>query len=115
MHLQGAADPTALPDDEFKVNSDEIYAPDPLINYAANGGKVEFAGQEKVGDVNAYKLKYTNKYGLETFYYIDPATWYVIQTTSTGNAMGQPITVTASLSNYQKTDFGVYMPVHCSS
>jgi hypothetical protein len=107
---QGASDPTALADEEFKGFADEIYVPDVLVNYAANGGKVELAGQEKLGDINAYKLKYTNKYGVETDYYIDPATWYVIQATTTGNAMGQQVTVTTSLSNYQKTDFGVYMP-----
>src|SRR5882672_6200361 len=33
---EGATDPTALSDDEFKRYSDEIYAADPLINYAAN-------------------------------------------------------------------------------
>ncbi|HEY2727316.1 MAG TPA: hypothetical protein VGI61_09095 [Parafilimonas sp.] len=107
---QGAADPTALSEDEFKGYSDEIYLPDPLVNYAADSAKVELAGQEKVGDVNAYKIKYTNKYGLETDYYIDPATWYVIQTTATANAMGQEVIITTSLSNYQKIDFGIYMP-----
>jgi len=107
---EGATDPTALSDDEFKRYSDEIYAADPLINYAANGGKVELAVQEQVNGINAYKLKYTNKYGLETFYYIDPATWYITQTIATGNAMGQSITVTTTFSNYTKTDFGVSLP-----
>ncbi|HEX5153897.1 MAG TPA: hypothetical protein VFW07_20770 [Parafilimonas sp.] len=107
---EGASDPTALSDDEFKRYSDEIYTTDPLANYAANGGKVELVGQEQVNNVNAYKLKYTNKYGLETFYYIDPATWYIIQTTSTATAMGQEVLVTTTFSNYTKTDFGIFMP-----
>lgn len=107
---QGASEPTALAGDEFKGYADEIYVPDPLTNYAANGGKAELAGQEKVGAVNAYKIKYTNKQGYETNYYIDPATWYIIQTTATANAMGQEVTITTSLSNYQKNDFGVFMP-----
>ena len=70
----GASDATALSDDDFKSSADAIYVPDPLVNYAANGGKVELMGQEKVGDINAYKIKYTNKYASETVYYIDPAT-----------------------------------------
>ena len=104
----GATDPTAIPSDDFKMNADEVYV-DPLINYAANGAKVDTAGQEKVGDVNAYKLKYTNKYGSESYYYIDPATWYIIQVTKQATAMGQPVTVTVTLSNFKQTDFGVYM------
>src|SRR5436305_3853589 len=95
----GATDPTAIPNDQFKMNADEVYV-DPFINYAANGAKVELAGQEKVGDVNAYKLKYTNKYGSATDYYFDPATWYIIQATKTANAMGQEVTVTITMSNY---------------
>jgi hypothetical protein len=105
----GAADPTAISNDQFKLNADEVYV-DPLLNYTANGAKVELAGQEKVGDINAYKLKYTNKYGSETNYYIDPATWYIIQATKTANAMGQEVIVTISMSNYKQTDYGIYMP-----
>ena len=106
----GATDPTAMADEEFKQYADRIYAEDPLINYAANGAKIELAGQEKVGDIDAYKLKYTNKYGLETFFYVDPATWYIIQSTTTAEAMGQQVTATTTYSNYKQTDFGVYMP-----
>lgn len=106
----GASDPTALPEEDYKASADAIYAPDPLINYADNGGKVELEGQEKVGDVDAYKIKYTNKYGMETTYYIDPTTYYIIQGVRKGTAMGQEVTVTTTLSNYQKTDFGIVMP-----
>lgn len=106
----GATSATAMPDEEYQPRANEIYAVDPLVDYAANGGKVELAGQEQTGDVNAYKLKYTNKYNKETVYYIDSATWYIIKATSTANVMGQEATVTSTLSNYQKTDFGVAMP-----
>jgi outer membrane lipoprotein-sorting protein len=105
----GATDPTALPDDQFKANADEIYV-DIFLNYAANGAKVELAGQEKVGDINAYKLKYTNKYNSESFIYIDPATWYIIETTKQSNAMGQDVTIVTTFSNNQKTDYGIIMP-----
>jgi outer membrane lipoprotein-sorting protein len=105
----GANDPTALPDDQFKLNAGEIYV-DPFLDYAANGAKVELVGQEKVGDINAFKLKYTNKYNSESFIYIDPATWYIIETTAQGNAMGQDVTITTTISNYQKTDYGIFMP-----
>lgn len=106
----GASDPTAMPDDDYKASSDAIFAPDPLANYALSGGKAELVGQEKVGDVNAYKIKYTNKYGTETNYFIDPATYYIIQAVRKGTAMGQEVTITTTFTDYQKTDYGIFMP-----
>jgi outer membrane lipoprotein-sorting protein len=106
----GATDPTPLPDDQFKASADQVNAIDPLSNYTVNGGKVELQGQEKVGEVNAWKLKYTSKYGKETTYYVDPATYYIIQSVTTNTAMGQEQTVTITYSDYNKTDFGVVLP-----
>ncbi len=106
----GSSDPAPLPEDQYKIGQDQIYAPDPLFNYAAHGGKVELQGQEKVGEVNAYKLKYTNKANAETTYYIDPSTGYIVQTVKKANAMGQEVTVTTTFSDYKKTDFGISMP-----
>ena len=81
-----------------------------MVDYAAHGGKVELQGQEKVGEANAYKLKYTNKDNSESTYYIDSSTYYLTQVVRKGNAMGQEVTITIKLSNHQKTDFGVVMP-----
>ena len=106
----GASEATAMSDDDFKAASDAVFVPDPLVNYAANGATVELQGQEKVGDVNAYKIKYTNKFGSDIVFYIDSATNYIIQTVKKGTAMGQEVTVTTAYSNYQKTDFGIFMP-----
>ena len=110
MPFSGSSDPTAMNDEDYKSAADAIYAGDPLINYAVNGGKVELQGQEKINDVNAYKIKYTNKYGTEITFYVDPSTWYIIESVKQGNMMGQPVTVTTTYSNYQKTDFGMLMP-----
>ncbi len=106
----GAPDPTAISEDEFHAGADQVYVVDPLWNYAANGAKIELQGEEKVGDVNAYKIKYTNKYNAESTLYIDPSTWYIIQVVQKGQAMGQEVTITVNYSNYQKTDFGVFVP-----
>jgi outer membrane lipoprotein-sorting protein len=111
----GSTAATAMPDDEYKNRSSALNAVDPLVNYAADSSKVVLAGQEKVGDVNAYKLQLTNKFNKETDYYIDPSTWYIIKTTTTANINGQQIPVTTTLSNYQKTDFGLMMPYSIST
>lgn len=108
--FMGSADASAMSPGEYKSSEDEIYLPDPLFNYAQHGAKVELAGQEKVGDINAYKLNYTNKDSAVSVFYIDPATWYIIQEVRTGNVQGQQTTFTISYSDYKKTDFGVFIP-----
>lgn len=106
----GSSEAAALPDEQYKIVQDQIYIGGPLFNYASHGGKAELLGQEKVGAVNAYKIKYTNKDNAETTYFLDPSTYYIIQAVNKGNAMGQEVTITSNFSNYQKTDFGVFMP-----
>jgi hypothetical protein len=108
--MSGANDPTPLPADQFKNYKEQLYVGGPLYNYAANGYKAELAGQEKVGTVNAYKIKLTSKDSTESFFYIDPTTYYIIKETRHGNVMGQDIEITVTMSNYKKTDFGFSLP-----
>lgn len=106
----GSSDPVKIPDEQFKNSADQVFAVDPLFDYASRGGKIELMGQEKVGSADAYKLKFTNKLGGETFYFIDPATWHIAKITRTAEAMGQTVTVTVTPSDYKTTDFGVAFP-----
>ncbi|HEY2720360.1 MAG TPA: hypothetical protein VGI82_01460 [Chitinophagaceae bacterium] len=105
----GSDDPQALPDEQYKAGEDQIYV-DPLFDYAARGGKAELLGQEKVGDVNAYKIKLTNKDNSSNTFYIDPNTFYVIQIVTTTSMMGQTMDVTTNLSDQKKIDFGIVVP-----
>jgi len=106
----GATSATAISEDQYKSSEDIIYFPDPLFNYAAHGATVELLGQEKVGDVNAYKLKYLNKDSVASILFIDPNTNYVIKETKTGEMQGQQVEMTYTYSDYKKTDFGVFVP-----
>ncbi len=105
----GSPSATAIPPEQYKSSEDGIYI-DPLFNYAERGAKVELEGQEKVGDINAYKIKYTNKDSAVSTFYIDPSAFYIIQEVRTGNVQGQPTDITISLSDYKKTDFGLVVP-----
>lgn len=105
----GSTSATELTPEQFKSSEDGIYV-DPLFNYAEHGAKVELIGQEKVGDINAYKLKYTNKDSAVTTFYIDPATNYIIEDVKTGEVQGQSTNITVSFSDYKKTDFGLVVP-----
>ena len=105
----GSSSATAITPEQYKSSEDGIYV-DPLFNYAGHGAKVELIGQEKVGDINTYKLKYTNKDSAVTTFYIDPATNYIIQEVRTGDVQGQPTDITVSFSDYKKIDFGLVVP-----
>jgi hypothetical protein len=80
------------------------------LNYAARGGKAELQGQEKVGEINTYKIKYTNKDSTVITYYVDPSTFYVVQMSTVGNNMGQAVEIKSAYSDYQKTDYGLVVP-----
>ncbi|HLY71510.1 MAG TPA: hypothetical protein VKR53_17365 [Puia sp.] len=108
--MAGANDATVLPVDQVKGYKEQLYIGGPLINYAANGYKAELQGQEKVGSVNAYKIKLTSKDSVETTYYIDPTTYYPIKSLRHGSMMGQDVEISVTMSNYKKTDGGLVAP-----
>lgn len=107
--MAGATEPQALPDEQFKASQAQIYAV-PLLNYASRGDKAELLGQEKAGDVNAYKIKITDAGGAATTYYFDPSTYYIIKVTRSSEMMGQQVDVTVTSSDFKKTDYGWVVP-----
>jgi len=109
--MMGATTPQPLPAEQLKQVKDQIYATGPLYNYAAKGNKVELQGQENAGSVNnAYKLKVTTAGGSETTYYIDPTTYYIVQVVKQGEMMGNPVAITITNSDFQKTPEGYVFP-----
>ncbi len=108
--MAGIADPQALPEDQIKSGQEQIYAV-PLLDYADRGGKAELLGQEKVGDVNAYKVKVTDKNNVATTYYFDPATYYLIQQVRSAEMMGQQMDMTTTYSDFKNTDYGWVVPM----
>jgi hypothetical protein len=108
--MAGQPAPTAMPDDQYKPGKVQMEIPDQLFNYVEKGSKAELQGTENVDSVNAYKIKLTNADSVETTYYIDPKTYYIIKSVSSGVMMGQPVEITNTYSNYQKTDFGLVVP-----
>lgn len=108
--LAGQTDPTPLPEDQVKSSQVALEVGGGLVNYKERGAKIELAGTEKVEGVNAIKLKMTDKEGKESFYFIDPATNYVIKHEATLNANGQDVTMVSTFSNYKKTDIGYVIP-----
>lgn len=107
--MSGSSDPQPMPEAQFKAGQDQIYVTS-FLDYASRGGKAELQGQEKVGNVNAYKVKLTNKDNTATTYYFDPATYYVLQAVRSVNMMGQDMDLKTSFSDHKKSDYGVVFP-----
>lgn len=104
--MAGASDPTPVSDDEYKASKDEIYVGGQLNDYAAKGSKVELVSSSADG----YKIKLTNKDGVDTSYVIDPKTFLIKSTTRKGQMQGQDVDIATTFSDYRKTDLGYLMP-----
>jgi hypothetical protein len=104
--MAGAADPTAMSDDEYKMGKDQIYVGGPLYNYAAKGNKIEMLP----GDAGSYKIKLTTKDNVDTTYTFDAKTFLIKSTVRKGQMQGQDVDITTNYSDYRKTDTGYLLP-----
>jgi hypothetical protein len=103
--MAGATEAMAMPEEQYKGSKDQIFLGGALVDYAAKGNKIELLGKEE----NAYKIKVLNG-TTESTYFIDGNTYYITKTTAKGEMMGQPVEVVVTLSDHQKTDFGIVLP-----
>ncbi|MBV9242544.1 MAG: hypothetical protein JO314_11105 [Acidobacteria bacterium] len=98
--------PEVMPKEQYEAGRTQIFVGGELFNYAARGGKVELL----VKDGGLYRIKLTTRDNGVSTYYIDPATYLVTKIAKTGEAMGQQVEITISLSDYKKTDYGLLAP-----
>jgi outer membrane lipoprotein-sorting protein len=109
--MMGQTSPEALPAEQAKAGQAQLQIGGPMFDYAAKGNKVELQGKENVGTVSAYKIKVTTKDSVESTYYIDPSTYYILKAVNKSTAPGQEGETSVTFSNYQKTDFGYVFPM----
>ena len=110
MNPMNGGAPEAMPVNQLKAGKLQFDIGGPFFNYAAKGNKVELLGKEMVGNIQSYKLRLQTKDSVEISYFIDTASYYIIQTLQKSDMMGQEVIVKTSLSDYRKTDFGYVMP-----
>jgi hypothetical protein len=108
--MGGSADPTVMPDKQYKNGKSQIYIGQNILDYKTSGNKVELIGKEKVQNVDAFKIKVTTPDSVSITYYIDAATYFVIQSNTSVEMMDQKMEVVTKMSDYQKTDFGYVLP-----
>lgn len=104
--LAGVLNPTPMPDDQYQAGKNQIYVAGDMHDYAANGAKVELLGK----DPATYTVKLTTKDNVETTYVFDASTYLIKSVTHKNVIQDQDMKVTASLSDYRKTDIGLMVP-----
>lgn len=103
--MAGATSAEAMPDALYKSGKPQIYLAGALVDYAAKGYKAELMGK----DGNNFKIKVTGD-GNETYYFVDPSTYYLTKSIIKSEVMGQPVEVVTTYSDHKKTDFGIILP-----
>lgn len=102
--MMGGTDPQAMPDVMYKSGKPQIYLCGALVDYTAKGYKAELMAKEG----NDFRIKVSGD-GNETYYFIDPSTYYLSKSVIKSEVMGQAVDVTTTYSDYKKTDFGVML------
>ncbi|MBI3137465.1 MAG: hypothetical protein HYZ15_02645 [Sphingobacteriales bacterium] len=107
MPFQGQQTPEAKTPEDLAEAQDELDAQGSLVDYAAKGHTVEFLGKEDVEGTECYKIKINKKGGSPETIFIDPKTFYIVQSKTLRKANGQEMEVVTSFSNYEKLPEGV--------
>ena len=90
--------------------------PTPLLGYKEAGARVELTGKEKVGDKDAYALRFTPKAGPASRIFLDAETYMLVKTIITLNVpqLGTDVEQSSLFSDYRDVD-GVKTPFRVQS
>lgn len=108
--FQGSTTPIDIPAEQYNLLKSQITIGAPFINYQSNNMKVESAGNEAVGSVNAVKIKMIKPDNTFLAYYFDPSTFYLIKSTAKLSMQGQEIEMSMNFLNYRDAGNGYMVP-----
>lgn len=103
--MMGSTSAEALPDEQYQAQKEQINIGAPFYDYDQKGTKIELVGKEE----GNFKIKTGTGTG-ETFYFIDPNTYYIVKATRKAQMMGQEMELITTFADYKKTEFGYVIP-----
>jgi outer membrane lipoprotein-sorting protein len=105
----GVSTPQPLPGPQTEIMKEQADFDGPLIDYQAKGNTLELVGPEKVGRVQAFKVRLTRKNGQILYLYLDAETGLEMKTSTSVDQGGRLVTVENVMTDYQRHD-GIMMP-----
>lgn len=111
--MMGGSDPQPMDKETAESGKLMLDIGGVLHNYKQKNLDLKLDGTEKVGEVDAIKVKVVLD-STESYYYFDPATYYLIQSTIKNEVMGQPVIVVTSYSDFRKLENGFVLPFKTS-
>jgi len=107
--FEGRKDPQRLGEDELRdIQEDAIFL-GPLLDYKAQGSRVEYIGKDLLDGDEVYRLKVTLKNGDIYYYYLDPETFLEVRMEKVQFIRGAVHESVIECGSY-KLVAGVYMP-----
>ncbi|MGA9422650.1 MAG: hypothetical protein WBW61_09815 [Rhodanobacteraceae bacterium] len=107
--FQGRKDPERMSADDAKALADDAAIAGPLVDWQAQGNKLEYLGSEDIDGTNAHKVKVTLKNGDIETVYLDPDYFLEIRTVSTQTVRGTQVESVSDYGDYEQVN-GVYFP-----
>jgi len=111
--MTGSTDPVEMTEDQVKQTLRSSMFQNYMANYFKNG-QLALAGEDKVNDKPAYKIKATAEGGTVIDMYIDKSSYLLVKTSTTTSQGGMTITMDSYLSDYTETS-GLLIPMKTTS
>jgi hypothetical protein len=107
--FEGRKDPERLGEDELRDIVEDAIFLGPLVDYQAQGSRVEYIGKDLLDGDDVYRLKVTLKNGDIYYYYLDPETFLEVRMEKVRFIRGAVHESVIECGSY-KLVAGVYMP-----
>ena len=112
--FQGRRDPEKMSGDDAKSLADDATIGGPLVDWQAQGSKLEYLGTEDIDGTDAHKLKVTRKNGDIEFVYLDPEHFLEIRMVTDHTVRGTHVESVTDYGDYEQVN-GVYFPFSMAS
>ena len=108
--FQGNPEPTIMPVELHNILKAQLTIGSPFVNYLEDNQKVESAGNEVIGGINAIELKMIKGDNTFTTFYFDPTSFLLIRTVQKLIMQGKEVVMTLNFSNYKDAGNGYLIP-----
>jgi hypothetical protein len=111
----GQTKPEAMTADDVKNGQDGLELLDKFITYQELGKKLEYFDKDDIDGIECFKLKMTDKDGIETTFYLDPDNYQIIKAVFKLVSNGQEMEYSTYFSNFTLLAEGIVVPMMTSS